>query len=193
MYSNGGYHSNGTYRVHLYQNVNTCDQIIAALQTKFDIRIIQGDVDQERLIRVCDYTWNLVTPLEYNNINTWPKDVYVVHLLPKIVSFRIEHVLNLNYQGRTLRAQISAHDKLPEIKQASHTALGLRANQTVIFEDSSYSIIQPTWSDFPHHPNGSNQPMPTMRLVVRNDSLPAIPFVSAIHFSKSDFMLSPKY
>jgi hypothetical protein len=153
MYSNGDWHSNATQHLPLQRGANTRHEIIAAIQDVFEIHSDPGDAEQQGLLRVSDETWNPI-PLNYNSIETSPKQILVVHLLAKIVSFRVEHVLDMNYYGRELCIQVSAHDSLLEVKRAAHTVLHLKANQTIDFQDGWGNIIQPTWRDFPHRPHG---------------------------------------
>lgn len=139
--------------------------------------LIPGNAEQQGLLRVSDESWNPI-PLNYNSFETPPKQILVVHLLAKIVSFRVEHVLDMNYHGRELCIQVSDHGSLLEVKRAAHTALHLKANQTIDFQDRWGNSIQPTWSSFPHRPHGWTRQVQPMRLCVVSGTLPTIPTVS---------------
>lgn len=177
MFSDGTWHQNSTYRLHVVPFSSSVPNTIAdAILRAFNIRIAPEDDNQMRLIRICNSSCNLIQ-MRFVDIPEAEEEILVVHLLPKMVEFSIEYVHDPRRQGDRIRVQISAHDSLLQIKHAIHKALGLRANQTVDFRDRYLNSIEPTWSDFPHSPLGVQGQ--TMRLaVLGGQSLPAIIIVS---------------
>lgn len=115
--------------------------IIAAIRTEFGITISPG---QENLVFVCNHSFDpLHKPVDYNDIDSRPGSILVVHLLPKMVQFTIDNVYNANQHVYQFRVQISPHNYLLEIKHAIHKALGLTPGWTVEFQDRSRNTIHP--------------------------------------------------
>ncbi|KAE9972082.1 hypothetical protein EG327_009603 [Venturia inaequalis] len=183
MYSNGDWHPKRNHVLHLAPDSNIQAILINDLSAQFGIVLAPG---QENLIRVCDNNSPLPLrrPLRYRDIDAYPGNILVVHLLPKIVNFRIEHERNFHQHGYQLHVEISAHDSLLEIKHAIHEALQLgTANGTVQFQDRRRNNIEPTWSNFPHSPDPLVETMRPMRLVVvSGESLPSIPVPAATDY-----------
>ncbi|QDS72104.1 hypothetical protein FKW77_003533 [Venturia effusa] len=174
LYSNGNWHPTQDHVLHLSPDSNVQDRLINAISTAFDIVITPG---LENLIRVCDNfsPLPLDRPLRYSDINATTGNFLVVHLLPKIVNFRIKHNRNHNDHGYQLHVEISAHDSILAIQHAIHKQLNLHESKTIQFQDRHHNPIDPTWSAFPHSPDPNVETMQPMRCLVVEGVLPAIP------------------